>query len=79
MSANKYMLTDSDLYLLEILYKSNHLLVYRVHVDAVPEEEVAKVGGLVVFRLQGGESLQDAKSCVLLPLSDEAQTQVHGI
>ncbi len=55
--------------------------MYRVHVDAVSEEEVAEVGGVSVeaIGLQRRESLQDVKSCVLQALSDEAQAQVHGI
>lgn len=45
------------------------------------EEEVADIGGLRVqtVRLQGGEGLQDVKSCVLQALRDEAETEVHGI
>lgn len=53
---------------------------YRVHVDAMSEEEVAQVGRVTwVIRLQCGKRLQDVKSCVLLSLSYQAQTQVHGI
>lgn len=45
------------------------------------EEEIAEAGGGVVVAivLQNGESLQDVKRQVLKALSDEAQTQVHGI
>lgn len=53
-------------------------VTYRIHGNTVSEEEVAEVGG-VGLRLQCRESLQDVKSRVLKALSDEAQTQVHGI
>lgn len=53
-------------------------VTYRIHGNAVSEEEVAEVGG-VGLRLQCRESLQDVKSRVLKALGDEAQTQVHGI
>lgn len=38
-------------------FKGELLLKYRVHGDAVSKEEVAQVGRVSVFRLEGGESL----------------------